>query len=78
MAPTTDHIMDRLKLIHEDVKDIKETVHGDRDRPGLKGRLDRLEQAESRRVWWSRATIVAALGAITASVKAYLASRGHG
>jgi hypothetical protein len=47
--------------------DVRATVYGN-GTPGLKVRVTRLEERVGNLIWWNRATIVAALGAIGAII----------
>lgn len=50
------------------LRDIWSTIHGEGDKPGIKGRLQSLEDSESRRVWLVRATFTGSLAAVIAAV----------
>jgi CRISPR/Cas system-associated endonuclease Cas1 len=47
---------------------MREALEGLQDRPGLKGRIDRLEQAQASRSWQFRALWTALWGAVLSAV----------
>ena len=61
MAPKT-----QLDRIEERVDSLYATLHGDNGEPGIKGRLDRLEQTHNLTKWFA-GTAVASLIAAVAS-----------
>jgi len=59
----------QLDRIEDDVKVIKELLTGNGDpSKGLIIRVDRLEQAEQRRVWAVRTSVGAAIGSMLALI----------
>lgn len=71
----SDH--DLLQEIRERLARIEAFLVGDpgSDRPGLIGRVDRLEQAEERRKWAVRAAVGSAITAVMGAVSSWLRVR---
>lgn len=66
---------DKYTLLQNGIEKINETLSGNGDpSKGLIVRVDRLEQNEGRRTWLLRATIVASLGAILATLSQWIKS----
>ena len=60
-----DVILESLHVLCTKVDKIMSYLEGQNGTPGMKIRMDRLEQAESRRSWTVRAVLVAVLGLLT-------------
>lgn len=55
-----------LKHVEDDSKQfglLRDLIQGQEDKPGIKGRLDRLEQEHASRIWHLRALWAATIGA---------------
>lgn len=50
------------------LRGIWNTIHGENESPGIKGRLDRLEQTDARRTWWFRTAVGGSIAAIATAV----------
>lgn len=57
-SPVTNEVLlERLNTACRKIDRVLVFIEGTNDAPGMKVRVDRLEQAESRRVWTLRAII---------------------
>jgi hypothetical protein len=64
-----EELDEKNELLNTKIDRIGQIVTGDADpSKGLVIRVDRLEQNESRRAWWVKSTIAAAIGAIVTAV----------
>jgi len=64
----------QLTQIAEDVAEIKEIISGNGDpSKGMIVRLDRLEQADSRRSWLTRTAVATSLAALASVIVAAIA-----
>ena len=61
-------ISERLKNLQDDVSAIRRFVEGDNGNPGLRVRIDRLEQFYRSAVWVLGTLFVAALGVIATKI----------
>ena len=70
-------IDERTQRIETKLDDLHGTVHGNGD-PGIKTRIDRLEQSRRGFVWWSRTLVSGAILSVIAAVVAMSATfRGN-
>lgn len=69
-------MQDQLDRIEAKVDKLSQYVWLGNGKPPLTVRMDRIEQAESKRVWWNRTWATAAIGAVVVSLWNLL-SRGH-
>lgn len=58
-------------IILDKLDDLSVLLNGSNTEPGIKTRLDRLEQSEQSRTWLLRTTIVAAIGAILSAIASW-------
>jgi hypothetical protein len=58
-------------VILDKLDDLSVLLNGNNTEPGIKTRLDRLEQSEQSRTWLLRTTIVAAIGAILSAIASW-------
>lgn len=68
------HAAEQIDAIQADVAEIKTALLGDLrgGKPGVIGRVDRLEQSEKRRVFLTQSAVGAAITAVVASVWSWL------
>jgi hypothetical protein len=66
-----------LRAIRDDVAEIRKTVCGTAADPakGLIVRVDRLEQTDKRRTWWTRSAVGASIASLVAVVMKILEHR---
>lgn len=69
------HAAEKIDAIQADVTEIKAALLGDLrgGKPGVIGRVDRLEQSEKRRVFLTQSAVGAAITAVVASVWSWFA-----
>lgn len=57
------HADHRIEALHSDIKEIKDAVVGNFEKPGILGRLRTLEKTQERRTWYLRALSAAFIAA---------------
>jgi hypothetical protein len=65
-------IKQQLEQINGKLEKLNHFIEGDLDEPGLKVRLDRLEQAETRRGYYLKTAISTAIGSLVTAIIAIL------
>lgn len=63
---------EKLDRIEEKLDGMDRYLRGDHETLGVTVRLDRLEQSENRRNWWTTTSVGAALAALTGAVASWL------
>lgn len=61
---TNDVLLERVNVLCSKVDKVLTCLEGGPSDPGLKVRVDRLEQSESKRTWTFRALVIAVFGLV--------------